>query len=185
MAEIDYTKQLKIENANLEAEIQKKQSEFRVYDRINDYYSQDEVMSIFIQKLLTILYVVIYFFFIYFLYLNSERPKMILYLLIFFLLPFTFHVVSRFLYSLFLMILHQFNNGNAVYLYQWLNNHFVSMIFSIILSNDCSIILYQWLFNHFVSMIVQSFCPKVIEFTIFSFSNDFSSSLCLFNPLNR
>jgi len=116
--ETDYIKQLKIENANLEAEIQKKQSEFRVYDRVNDYYSQDEVMSIFVQKLLTILYVVIYFFFIYFLYSNSERSMMILYSLIFLLLPFTFHLVSRFLYSLFLMILRQFNNGNAVYLYR-------------------------------------------------------------------
>jgi hypothetical protein len=114
----DYAKQMKIENDKLEAEVQKKQSEFRVYDRVNDYYSQDEVMSIFIQKMLTILYVVIYFFFVYFLYSNSERPRMILYLFIFFMLPFTFHVISRFLYSLFLMILHQFNNGNAIYLYR-------------------------------------------------------------------
>jgi hypothetical protein len=112
--------QLNLANDQLEEEIQKKQSEFQVYSRVNDYYSQDEVMTIFIQKMLTILYVVIYFFFIYFLYSNPEkygRPMMILYLFIFFLLPFTFHVVSRFLYSLFLMILRQFNNGNATYLY--------------------------------------------------------------------
>lgn len=120
MEEIDYAKQLKIENEKLEAEIEKKQNEFQVYDRVNDYYSQDEVMSVFIQKMLTILYVVIYFFFIYFLYSNSEkysRPMTIFYLFIFLLLPFTFHLVSRFLYSLFLLILHQFNNGNASYLY--------------------------------------------------------------------
>ena len=117
----DYTNQLKLENKKIESEIQKKQSEFQIYGRVNEYYSQDEVMSVFIQKMLTILYVVIYFFFIYFLYSNSEkysRPMMILYLFIFFILPFTFHVVSRFLYSLFLMILHQFNNGNAAYLYK-------------------------------------------------------------------
>ena len=121
MAETDYITQLKTENANLESEIHKKQGEFQVYGRVNEYYSQDEVMSIFIQKMLTILYVVIYFFFIYFLYSNSEkysRPMMILYLIIFFILPFTFHVISRFLYSLFLLILHQFNNGNAAYLYK-------------------------------------------------------------------
>lgn len=116
----EYTNQLKIENEKLEAEIQKKQSESNVYDRVNDYYSQDQVMSIFVQKLLTILYVVIYFFFIYFLYSNQEkysRQMSIFYLILFLVLPFTFHVVSRFLYSLFLMILHQFNNGNAVFLY--------------------------------------------------------------------
>ena len=114
------SKQLNLENQNLEAEIEKKQSEFEIYNRVNDYYSQDEVMTVFIQKMLTILYVVIYFFFIYFLYSNSEkysRPMTILYLFIFFFLPFTFHLVSRFLYSLFLLILHQFNNGNATYLY--------------------------------------------------------------------
>ena len=117
----DYITQLKTENENLDAEIQKKQGEYRVYGRVNEYYSQDEVMSVFIQKMLTILYVVIYLFFVYFLYSNPEkysRPISILYLFIFFLLPFTFHLVSRFLYSLFLMILHQFNNGNAVYLYR-------------------------------------------------------------------
>jgi|LauGreDrversion4_2_1035121.scaffolds.fasta_scaffold142445_2 hypothetical protein len=120
MSETDYTKQLKIDNANLEAELQKKQSELRLYDRVNSYYSQDEVMFVYIQKLLTILYVVIYFFFIYFLYSNQEKYSMsisIMYLLLFLLLPFTFHVISRFLYKLFLTILHAFNNGNAAYLY--------------------------------------------------------------------
>lgn len=117
----DYITQLKTENQNLDAEIQKKQGENQVYGRVNEYYSQDEVMYVFIQKMLTILYVVIYFFFIYFLYSNPEkysRPMMILYLFIFFILPFTFHLVSRFLYSLFLLILHQFNNGSAAYLYK-------------------------------------------------------------------
>lgn len=115
-----YANQLKTENANLEAELQKKQSDLRVYDQVNFYYSQDEVMFVYIQKLLTILYVVIYFFFIYFLYSNQEkysRSMSILYLAFFALLPFTFHLISRFLYKLFFMILQVFNNGNAAYLY--------------------------------------------------------------------
>jgi hypothetical protein len=117
---IQYAKQLKTDNINLEAELQKKQSELRVYDRVNTYYTQDEVMFIYIQKLMTILYAVIYFFFMYFLYSNQEkysRPKSILYLAIFALIPFTFHMISRFLYKLFLMILQAFNKGNAAYLY--------------------------------------------------------------------
>ena len=40
----------------LERELQKKQSEFNVYDRVNDYYLQDEVLFVYIQKILTILY---------------------------------------------------------------------------------------------------------------------------------
>jgi hypothetical protein len=115
-----YATQLKKENSKLESKLRKKQSDLRVYDQVNFYYSQDEVMFVYIQKLLTILYVVIYFFFMFFLYSNQEkysRPMSILYLVFFLLLPFTFHLISRFLYNLFLMVLQVFNNGNAAYLY--------------------------------------------------------------------
>jgi hypothetical protein len=120
MSETDYASQLKIENNKLETEIQKKQSEFNVYGRVNDYYLQDEVLFVYIQKILTILYGAIYLFFIYFLYINQEKygkPTIIFYLFIYALLPFTLHLVSRFLYSLFISVLHLFNNGNASYLY--------------------------------------------------------------------
>ena len=120
MSETDYASQLKIENNKLEKEIQKKQSEVNVYGRVNDYYLQDEVLFVYIQKILTILYAAIYLFFIYFLYINQEKygkPTIILYLFIFALLPFTLQIISRFLYSLFISALHLFNNGNASYLY--------------------------------------------------------------------
>ena len=117
---MSYTDQLKIENANLEKELQQKQSDFLKYDRVNFYYSQDEVMFVYIQKILTILYAVIYFVFIYFLYSNQEKyskPISIFLLFIFALLPFVLHLISRFLYTTFLQILHLINNGNANYLY--------------------------------------------------------------------
>ena len=116
----DYTNQLAKENANLETEIQKKENELRINDRTNDYYLQDEVMMVYIHKMLTILYVVIYFFFIYFIYSNQDkysRPMSAIYLIIFAVLPFTLHLVSNFLYKTFLQILHMINNGNAAYLY--------------------------------------------------------------------
>ncbi len=116
----NYTNQLAKENANLEIEIQKKENELRINDRTNDYYLQDEVMMVYIHKMLTILYVVIYFFFIYFIYSNQDkysRPMTALYLIIFAVLPFTLHIVSNFLYKTFLQILHMINNGNAAYLY--------------------------------------------------------------------
>ena len=117
MSDSDYTNQLINDNTKLEAEIQEKEKNLRIYNRINDYYSQDEVMLVFIQKILTILYVVIYFIFIYFLYSNENTAMSVLYLIIFAVLPFTLHLVSRFLYKTFLQILHLFNNGNAAYLY--------------------------------------------------------------------
>ena len=115
-----YAAQLKKENTKLVKTIRKKQSNLRVYNQVNFYYSQDEVMFVYIQKVLTILYAVIYFFFMYFLYSNQEkysRQMIILYLVIFLLLPFTFHLISKFLYNSFLMFLQIFNNGNAAYLY--------------------------------------------------------------------
>ena len=113
----EYTTQLAKENAKLEAEIQEKEKNLRIYNRINEYYSQDEIMLVFIQKILTILYMVIYVIFIYFLYSNQNTLMSVLYLIIFAVLPFTLHLVSRFLYTTFLQILHLFNNGNVAYLY--------------------------------------------------------------------
>lgn len=114
----EYSDQLKIENTNLEAEITKKETELQIYNRVNEYYSQDEVMFVYIQKVLTILYIVIYFFFIYFLYSSEySKPMSILYLIIFAILPFVLRLISQFLYTVFLQVLHLFNNGNAAYLY--------------------------------------------------------------------
>ena len=117
----DYTKQLKKENANLETELQTKQSEFNKYDRVNTYYSQDEVMIIYIQKIMTILYTVIYLVFVYFLYSNQDKYNIfisILFLIIFAVLPFMFQLISKFFFQTFLKILHAFSAGNAKYLYR-------------------------------------------------------------------
>jgi hypothetical protein len=120
MAETDYTKQLKIENAKLETEIANQENNFNKYDRVNFYYAQDEVMQVYVQKLMTFLYIIIYLFLCYGFYSNSEkysRFSIILYLVVFAVLPFTFRVISKFMYKIFLQILHMFNNGNAAYLY--------------------------------------------------------------------
>jgi hypothetical protein len=121
MSDANYASQLKIENEKLERELQKKQSEFNVYDRVNDYYLQDEVLFVYIQKILTILYAAIYLFFMYFFYINQEKyskPIIIMYLFIYALLPFIIHLVSRGLYSFFIKAMHLFYNGNAAYLYR-------------------------------------------------------------------
>lgn len=92
-----YINQLKIENKNLEIELQKKQSNFQVYDRINFYYSQDDVMVHYVQTLITVLYAVIYFFFIYFLYSGTySRSLAVFYLILFAIIPFLFPLIIRF-----------------------------------------------------------------------------------------
>ena len=104
MTDVDYANQLKIDNKNLEQEIQNKENEFLKYDRKNFYQIQDDVMLVYIQKVLTILYVVIYFFFAFILYSNPEKyskPSSIMYLIIFAILPFVVQLISTFSYPFF------------------------------------------------------------------------------------
>ena len=111
---LDYKKQLAIENKNLQDEIDKLQNEFNRFDRVNQYYTQDEVMIVYIQKILTILYAVIYFGFMYFIAIsNKHNVVKILWLLLFATLPFVVHIVTSYLYSTYLEILDEFKIGTV------------------------------------------------------------------------
>lgn len=110
----NYTAQLAIENQNLQDEIDKLQNEFNRFDRVNQYYTQDEVMIVYIQKVLTILYAVIYFGFMYFIAIsNKHQVVKILWLLLFATLPFVVHIVTSYLYSTYLEILDEFKIGTV------------------------------------------------------------------------
>jgi hypothetical protein len=111
---LDYKKQLAIENKNLQDEIDKLQNEFNRFDRVNQYYTQDEVMIVYIQKILTVLYAVIYFGFMYFIAIsNKHNVVKILWLLLFATLPFVVHIVTSYLYSTYLEILDEFKIGTV------------------------------------------------------------------------
>lgn len=95
-----YEDQLDIENDNLNKEIEKLQNDFNRYDRVNEYYGQDEVMLVFVQKIMTILYAVIYFGFLYFLAISEKHVALkILLLVVFATLPFVVHLITANLYS--------------------------------------------------------------------------------------
>ncbi len=95
-----YEDQLAIENDNLNKEIEKLQNDFNRYDRVNEYYGQDEVMLVFVQKIMTILYAVIYFGFLYFLAISEKHLALkILLLAVFATLPFVVHLITANLYS--------------------------------------------------------------------------------------
>lgn len=105
MSETDYTKQLKTENYNLEMELQNKQSKFQVYDRINLYNSQDDALIQYVQTIMTALYLVIYFFFIYFLYSGTySRTIAVFYLILFAIIPFLFPLISKFFYKTYITV---------------------------------------------------------------------------------
>jgi hypothetical protein len=110
----NYTKQLDIENQNLQDEIDKLQNEFNRFDRVNQYYTQDEVMIVYVQKILTVLYAVIYFGFMYFIAIsNKHQVVKILWLVLFATLPFVVHIVTSYLYSTYLEILDEFKIGTV------------------------------------------------------------------------
>ena len=103
----NYTSQLEKENDKL-------QNEFNRFDRVNQYYVQDEVMIVYIQKILTILYAVIYFGFMYFIAISNKHTAVkILWLLLFATLPFVVHIVTSYLYSTYLEILDEFKIGTV------------------------------------------------------------------------
>jgi len=110
----NYTTQLAIENKNLQDEIEKLQNEFNRFDRVNQYYVQDEVMIVYVQKILTVLYAAIYFGFMYFIAIsNKHQAVKILLLLLFATLPFVVHIVTSYLYSTYLEILDEFKIGTV------------------------------------------------------------------------
>ena len=100
-----YEDQLAIENDNLNKEIEKLQNDFNRYDRVNEYYGQDEVMLVFVQKIMTILYAVIYFGFLYFLAISEKHIALkILLLAVFATLPFVVHLITANLYSYYMEV---------------------------------------------------------------------------------
>ena len=109
----DYATQLSKENAKLNDEIDKLKNDFNKYDKVNQYYGQDEVMLVYIQKMLTILYAVVYFIFLYNIFISDKNNFVkILWLILFATLPFVVHIVTAYLYSSFLDVVDALRPGN-------------------------------------------------------------------------
>lgn len=109
-----YTQQLKIENQNLVNEISKLENESNKYGRVNEYYVQDEVMLVYIQKMMTVLYAVIYFGFIYMIVISDRHIAVkVLLAALFATLPFIVHVVTAYFYSKYLEVLEFLKIGTV------------------------------------------------------------------------
>ena len=110
----DYEQQLTIENKNLVNEITKLENEFNRYGRVNEYYVQDEVMLVYIQKMLTVLYAVIYFGFLYAIVISDKHWALkIFWAALFATLPFVVHIVTAYLYSTYLQTLDWLKIGTV------------------------------------------------------------------------
>lgn len=109
-----YTDQLTEENKNLQSEIDKLQNDYNRYGRVNEYYIQDEVMLVYIQKMMSVLYLVIYFGFIYMMIVSDRHFALkILLSAIFATLPFIVHIVTAYLYSTYLEVIEWLKIGTV------------------------------------------------------------------------
>lgn len=109
-----YTAQLIKENKNLENEIARMENEYNKYGRVNDYYIQDEVMLVYIQKMMTVLYGVIYFGFLYLIVMSDRHVAVkVLLAALFATLPFIVHIVTAYLYTTYLDALEWLKIGTV------------------------------------------------------------------------
>lgn len=91
-------------NSELEQELEKQTNILNKYERINQYAQQDDIMVIYINKILNILYLVIFIIFTYSLYTNSNvsRIYFISMIAIFMVIPFTFWLIGKYITETFL-----------------------------------------------------------------------------------
>jgi hypothetical protein len=115
----NYTNQLDIANADLEKELERVKNEANTNERVNEYSQQDDIMLIYMQKILTVLYAIIYIAMVYMLYVNPTTSKLYLGImaLLFFLLPATFWLIGKYFSDTMLKAVKMFIKGNANYLY--------------------------------------------------------------------
>ncbi len=115
----DYNKLLEKANADLEAELNKYQNTANTKDRVNQYAQQDDIMLIYIQKILTILYIIIYLIMGYVLYNNQTIGKLYFgsLMFVFLLVPVGFWIIGKYFSDTLLWLVRLFISGNTKYLY--------------------------------------------------------------------
>lgn len=108
-------------NADLVTKINTLESNANVANRTETYFTENQALVLYINKMLIFMYVVIYLIMGFALYTQYEKMSAVkigFILTIFAILPFTIDLISKFLYKRFLEILHFFYTGNSLYLYE-------------------------------------------------------------------
>ncbi len=119
MTSTDYNNQLKIANAELETELQKAINNATTGDRLNQYALQDDIMLIYIQKITTILYIIMYILMVYVLYSNPNVSRIYfgIILVTFVVIPILFWLIGKYFADALLWMVRLFIKGNSSYLY--------------------------------------------------------------------
>ncbi len=113
------TEALEQANQELEQELERVKNRANTSDRLNQYAEQDDIMLIYVQKIMTILYIVIYLFMVYSLYVDPNTSKLYFgfCVVIFALIPLVFWLIGKYFTDILLKTVKLFIKGNANYLY--------------------------------------------------------------------
>jgi hypothetical protein len=112
---------LKNENKNIQKEIDSLNNSTSKNTRLNTYYAEDQALVLYLNRILLVSYIVIYLVVLLSVYLNREETPImtiISIVVIFAAFPFFIDIVSKYMYSKFLDIMHLLYKGNSVYLYK-------------------------------------------------------------------
>ena len=108
-------------NSDLVEKIQILDGDANVLTRTETYFTENQALVLYINKMLIFTYVIIYIILVFGFYTRYgeiSAMKIGILLTVFALLPFTIDFISKFIYKRFKEILHMFYKGNSLYLYE-------------------------------------------------------------------
>ena len=108
-------------NADLVQKIQMLDGDANVLSRTETYFTENQALVLYINKMLIFMYVIVYIILVFGMYTHYGQLsalKIGTLLTIFAILPFTIDFISKFVYKRFKEVLHTFYKGNSLYLYE-------------------------------------------------------------------
>ena len=109
------------ENKNIKKEIDSLSDSTSKNSRLNSYFSEDQAMVLYLNRIMLLSYIVIYVFVLLSLYLNrATTPITTTFSIaaIFAALPYFIDLISKYMYYRFLNVMQLLYKGNSVYLYK-------------------------------------------------------------------
>lgn len=108
-------------NSDLITKIQNLDSDANMVSRTETYFTENQALVLYINKMFIFMYVIVYMILVFGMYTHYGKisaVKIVILLTVFALLPFTIDFMSKFIYKRFKEILHIFYKGNSLYLYE-------------------------------------------------------------------
>jgi hypothetical protein len=109
------------ENGYLQKEIDFLSDNTNTVSRMNTYFAEDKMLSIYVNRMMLIIYIGIYFAVLYSLFLNRQSTStlsIVVIAVVFFLLPYAIDIIAKYMYNKFISAMQILYKGNALYMYK-------------------------------------------------------------------